>query len=342
MKEMWLSERYLKTNLFLLGFFLAVCSVGECTLPNDLAARQKESYTETEDGDSALRIKPEGNLSLEGFVTADGFWLTDGTAITGSSDLVNDATPQLGGNLDTNGKSILDVPGDVNIKDDTSLSGNLSIAKGLIVDTSTLFVDAGNNRVGIGDTTPASPLEVRGAGTVASFTGTNDADVVIDKSGTTRYSALRLKSSGSTMWYLGLADSDFLGDGTDLWIGTSASATNSNTALSIDRTNNFIGIGTKLSDMRLGVLGDASLSGNISVKSGLIVDTNTLFVNATNNRVGIGTATPDAMLNVSGNVTIDGSLSISSKVFMTNLPTSNPNKVGQLYSNSGVVTVSAG
>ena len=55
----------------------------------------------------------------------------------------------------TEGTNLLDVNGGVNI------TGIASIVGGLAVDTNTLFVDAANNRVGVGNTTPLSNIDVR-------------------------------------------------------------------------------------------------------------------------------------------------------------------------------------
>ena len=68
--------------------------------------------------------------------------------ITGiSSDLVNDTTPQLGGNLDLNSNNITG-------------TGSISCSGDLTVDTNTLYVDATNNRVGIGTSSPDRLFEV--------------------------------------------------------------------------------------------------------------------------------------------------------------------------------------
>jgi hypothetical protein len=53
------------------------------------------------------------------------------------------------------GTNLLDVNGGVNI------TGIATIVGGLAVDTNTLFVDAANNRVGVGNTTPLSNIDVR-------------------------------------------------------------------------------------------------------------------------------------------------------------------------------------
>tara|TARA_R100000008_G_scaffold84900_1_gene73474 strand:+ start:529 stop:1653 length:1125 start_codon:yes stop_codon:yes gene_type:complete len=74
----------------------------------------------------------------------------------------------------------LEVTGGLNFKndvevdlsfDDLSLSGDLDVAGDVTVDTDTLKVDATNNRVGIGTTSPTAPLDVVG-------------DTLVDSAGT--------------------------------------------------------------------------------------------------------------------------------------------------------------
>jgi len=70
------------------------------------------------------------------------------------TDVVNDTTPQLGGDLDLNSN---DITGTGNI----SITGTATM-DGLTVDTNTLYVDAANNRVGIGTSSPSTALDVVG------------------------------------------------------------------------------------------------------------------------------------------------------------------------------------
>ena len=72
-----------------------------------------------------------------------------------SSDLVNDTTPQLGGNLDLNSSDITGT-GNVNITGSVTASGDLT------VDTDTLYVDSTNNYVGIGTSSPTTKLQIAG------------------------------------------------------------------------------------------------------------------------------------------------------------------------------------
>ena len=73
----------------------------------------------------------------------------------GISNVVEDTTPQLGGDLDLNSN---DITGTGNV----DITGTLT-ASALTIDTSTLHVDATNNRVGIGTTSPGRMLHLKGA-----------------------------------------------------------------------------------------------------------------------------------------------------------------------------------
>jgi len=65
------------------------------------------------------------------------------TTVAATNEVVEDTTPQLGGDLDLNSNDITGT-GNINITGTTTVSGDL------IVDTNTLYVDSANNRVGIG------------------------------------------------------------------------------------------------------------------------------------------------------------------------------------------------
>ena len=82
-------------------------------------------------------------------------------------NLLSDLTPQLGGNLDVNGQTITSASnGNVVIDPDgtgtISLGADTSVTGDLTVDTDTLYVDATNDRVGIGTASPSRQLVVNG------------------------------------------------------------------------------------------------------------------------------------------------------------------------------------
>lgn len=92
---------------------------------------------------------------------------SDGGGGGGISDVVEDTTPQLGGNLDGQAFNI-------------TTTGTVT-AGGLTVDTDTLYVDATNNRVGIGTTAPSASLHAyKASGTTqitAQSAGSTGSDV---------------------------------------------------------------------------------------------------------------------------------------------------------------------
>jgi hypothetical protein len=116
--------------------------------------------------------------ATDGYVlTADGTGGVAWEAATGGiSDIVSDTTPQLGGNLDVNGQSIVSVSGG---------SGSSYIEHSSTVSDS-LAISAGTNRMYIGNTTFSGSGTMAGYLVIshgyANFTGT----VNVDTTGTLR------------------------------------------------------------------------------------------------------------------------------------------------------------
>ncbi len=135
-------------------------------------------------------------------------------------------------------------------------SGNVAF------DTSTLYVDAVNNRVGIGLTNPATPIEISSTSSVA----------IQHVNAGTQARSYRLANLGADA-YFGI-ESSVAGA-----FFTSASA--------------YATVVYASSAIEL-------ISGSgVAVKGGnFAVDTNTLYVDAVNNRVGIGTASPSVPLHI--------------------------------------------
>ena len=132
--------------------------------------------------------------------------------ITGiSSDLVNDTTPQLGGNLDLNSNNI-------------SGTGSISCSGDLTVDTNTLYVDATNNRVGIGTSSPNTNLEIKA-----------------DSNLTTDFPLRITNSAGSGYTDFGAYAIDT--SAVDLVLKAGG-----NTSITIDKDNGNVGIGTSSPD----------------------------------------------------------------------------------------------
>ncbi|HEB46964.1 MAG TPA: hypothetical protein ENI22_00660 [Candidatus Pacearchaeota archaeon] len=160
-----------------------------------------------------------------------------------------------------------------NAADDTNVfnvndRGNTVIAGDLTVDTSTLFVDSGNNKVGIGTVSPDSVFHIKAniAGTVGSHPAgqliiQNPADSVTSNAVITGYESDGNGDPDQQLWYLG-----------------SSSSSNSNIIL-LNRRNALLQFGTS-STTRMTILG--------------------------NGDVGIGTTTPQNKLNVIGDINSTG------------------------------------
>jgi len=154
----------------------------------------------------------------------------------------------------------------------------IAAGKGLTVDTSTLKVDATNNRVGIGSASPTETLHVyqNAADNVNALfeQGTTNSGNLIQFKQTTTGSVARtayIGHGGDNTGQLMIQNSH------NIYLQTGGS----NTALTIDSSQN------------------ATFAGSVTSAS-LTVDTNTLHVDATNNRVGINNASPGTDLDVIG------------------------------------------
>ncbi len=152
------------------------------------------------------------------------------------------------------------------------------------VDTNTLYVDAVNNRVGVGLTAPAFAVHSRGT--------VNGTGIVSDTL-TTGWPALGVALDGTVKGLLGtarLANDIVTGSGAGDFVvrsnGTSIMFTGDS------------GTTKHVSMSSAGLFNIHTTAGN-----SLVVDTNTFVVDATNNRVGIRTASPTRTLEVQGNST---------------------------------------
>ncbi len=151
---------------------------------------------------------------------------------------------------------------------------NLTIAKNLSVDSSVLFVDSTNDRVGIGISSPDSILHIK-----ADFPGwvgnnyagqiiiQNPANSVTSNVVITAYDSDSDGNPDQQLWYLGSAstgnsDITFLNRrNANLKFGT-----NDNTRMTISYNGN-VGIGTTSPTEELNVIGNVNFTGNLTYKT---------------------------------------------------------------------------
>ena len=130
----------------------------------------------------------------------------------------------------------------VGLPDDVTIGNNLTVTNGLIVDTDTLYVDASNNRVGIGTSSPSKKLHVYRDDT------NTDAQVLIEQDGTGDASIGFLKT-GVYNWMTGIDTTD-----NKYKISGSGAGLDTNNYLAIDTSGN-VGIGTTSPSTELEVNG---------------------------------------------------------------------------------------
>ena len=210
----------------------------------------------------------------------------------------------------------------------TSLGGTVTCANGssINLDSGTLYVDCTNNRVGVGYTTPRSPLDMGESGSILIASGTaanpgirfghasglmtnqlNNLDIVAGGSQISRFSTTGLSMlsatsiSGGTSWLFpnGTASApgiSLTGD-TDTGLYQASSAgdgTSLGLTVNTERQMVWNASGTVVSE-GLTVIGSATVQGQF------LVGASTLSV--VNARVGIGTISPESNLHVVGNST---------------------------------------
>jgi len=165
---------------------------------------------------------------------------------------------------DNTSETTLTIPnatGTLVLQDSTDTLSNKSFSGNIAFDTNTLFVDADNNRVGIGTTAPSVKLSVEGTSAdVASF--------------------IRGNNSGSGQIHLGNSDGYVRVGGADGSF-TVYNSTNTSARLYIDNTGK-VGIGNNTSPSEeLDVTGDGAFSGNLVVAGNLTVQGTTTTVDST-------------------------------------------------------------
>jgi len=164
----------------------------------------------------------------------------------------------VGINADATGTEALRVGGDVHITEDVVVAG------GLTVDTDTLVVDAGNNRVGVGTNAPAATLDVDGdfkttgsvnIGGIDNTMGTGATDVVSltlgRNRGTSNYSVVELFGSTNNSGGIKRNTGDngtleLFNEGTGGIALTGAVAVSGNVTAAAVQTSGAVTVGTNL------------------------------------------------------------------------------------------------
>lgn len=244
---------------------------------------------------SSILLADTIKVGVGSFSLIDGtpfVWYTDNTYTTESSSIevfgnvlnIGTQSNLVTGGFDFNGLTtsrtytLPDATGTIALTSDlasyvpyTGATGAVDLgANNLTVDTNTLFVDATNNRVGIGTTSPSAPVHLKadyvsfwGQNAIQSVTGTGNQAVVYES---------YYDSAGTRLCVFGL--------------GHYVSATDPNYYFA----NEISGGGVIFRNASSNTF-EVTSAGNVIIPGNLTVDTNTLFVDATNNFVGIGTTT---------------------------------------------------
>ena len=148
-------------------------------------------------------------------VTGDALTITGASTFTGNVGITGNTTQT--GDIDLTGNSTFtgtfDITGATTITGATSITGTLTASDDFTVDTSTLFVDASANQVGIGTTSTVELLTVNGITAMAESSA---------PSATAGYGKLYVKSD-SQLYYMD-------GSGVEQALSTSATAISTKTA----------------------------------------------------------------------------------------------------------------
>ena len=209
------------------------------------------------------------------------------TTVAATNEVVEDTTPQLGGDLDLNSNDITGT-GNINITGTTTVSGDL------IVDTNTLYVDSANNRVGIGTSAPGNNLHISSTNPEIKLTDSDNSSVdhLIAGSG----SALSLHADKND----------------ELASSTIRFYVDNSESMRIDSSGN-VGIGTSSPSEKLDVVGNVDISGALSKGSGSFkIDHPLPSKNSTHNLVHSFTESPQADLIYRGKVDlVDGTSEVN-------------------------------
>jgi hypothetical protein len=322
----------------------------------------------TSTGSGAVTVA--GGLGVTGNVYAAKFY-GDGSTLTGLVTRLEDVTNNGNTTSNTiqfnNNQSLYDTSfvttGKVGIKTatpvyDLEVTGNSYISSNVTVDTNTFHVDAVNNKVGVGTTTPEKTLHVQGDikfnGTLFDTNGefvtspwvTTGSDIYYNVGnvgfGTNANVDANVHVNGNvyvtsnvtagfntdTASCFGYAAVGYAGETNHATFAHTDNNSATNFALKQTATGPTH-LNTPASQhIRFSVAGTEKA--RITGQGDLKVGSNILYVDAANNarRVGVGTATPNSNLHVVGNAFVSSNLTVGNNVYVT----------GGLITNTGGVT----
>jgi hypothetical protein len=245
-------------------------------------------------------------------------WQWDGTAWTGY------------GNLPDPSVFAVDATNDaVSVYGDLSVGASAQITGDLTVDTDTFHADTTNNRVGIGTTTPRTPLEIQG-----TSSGSVDEVLLLAADGNqVAGSGARLHLSGGNATqrsaYIEGVNTSGMTNAHALTFGTSTDASDPVERMRIDSSGN-VGIGTTSPGQALEVSGRIYATGISGNAFPLELNTNTTScrilmkdANSTSAAI-IGSEGDDLIMRTNGTervrVDVDGKLILSGGSISTSIP----------------------
>jgi len=220
----------------------------------------------------SFRISSSSSSGLQAVTTGVGANTTSNPIVITNAD--NSTSSSTGALTLTNGG--------LGVAQDIYGGGSMTLSSDLTVDTNTLKVDAGQNRVGILTASPGYPLDVHGAANVGALTTTS---VSGDGSGLTTLNADNISSGTLDNARLPstINVTNLVGDGS---------------GISAIQSSNVSDFSSNVSRIAALESGDLTIDGEKTFSSNLEVGTANLFVDTTTGNVGIGTASPTGKAHI--------------------------------------------